>query len=77
MPNPIADPLVEIPVSSDLDAIVRIDSTLAGAVVLTLNGSGNAMDGGIAGALKEAFETLHAADHVRVVFLRGTGRQLL
>jgi methylglutaconyl-CoA hydratase len=73
MSNPIADPFVENAVSSDLEGIVRIDGTLAGAVVLTLNGPGNALDGEVAGALKEAFETLQAADHVRVVFLLGTG----
>jgi methylglutaconyl-CoA hydratase len=71
MSNPIADPLVETPVSSDLEGIVTVDGTLAGAVVVSLNGPGNALDGEVAEALKETFETLHGADHVRVVFLRG------
>jgi methylglutaconyl-CoA hydratase len=75
MPNPIADPLVENVVSPDLQGLVLIDSTRAGAVVLTINQpqTRNALNGEIAAALKEAFETLHAADHVRVVFLRGAG----
>ena len=75
MPNPIADPLVENVVSPDLAGLVLIDSTRTGAVVLTINRprTGNALNGEVAAALKEAFETLHAADHVRVVFLRGAG----
>ncbi len=75
MTNPIAHPLVENVGSPDLEGLVSIDSTRAGAVVLTLNGPGpgNAINGEVASALKDAFETLHAADHVRVVFLRGAG----
>ena len=75
MSNSIAHPLVENVVSPDLDGLVSIDSTRSGAVVLTINGPGpgNAINGEVASALKEVFETLHAADHVRVVFLRGAG----
>lgn len=70
MSNPIADPLVENPISPDLEGLVTIDASVAGAVTVSLANPGNALDGEVAGALREAFETLHAADHVRVVFLR-------
>jgi methylglutaconyl-CoA hydratase len=70
MSNPIADPLVENAVSPDLEGLVTIDASVSGAVTVSLAKPGNALDGEIAGALREAFETLHAADHVRVVFLR-------
>ncbi len=70
MINSIADPLVENVVSSDLQGMVSIDSDMRGAVTVTLNHPGNALDGEVAGALRETFETLHAADHVHVVFLR-------
>jgi methylglutaconyl-CoA hydratase len=75
MPNPIADPLVENVTSLDLEGLVLIDSSRAGAVVLTINRPQvkNALNGEVARALKSAFETLHAADHVRIVFLRGAG----
>jgi methylglutaconyl-CoA hydratase len=75
MPNPIADPLVENAVSPDLEGLVTIDASVAGAAVVTINRAetNNALNGEVAAALKEAFETLHAADHVRVVFLRGAG----
>jgi methylglutaconyl-CoA hydratase len=75
MPNSIADPLVENVTSPDLEGLVLIDSTRAGAVVLTINRPQmkNALNGEVARALKSAFETLHAADHVRIVFLRGAG----
>jgi methylglutaconyl-CoA hydratase len=70
MSNPIADPLVENPISPDLEGLVTLDASVAGAVTVSLANPGNALDGEVAGALREAFETLHAADHVRVVFLR-------
>ncbi|MDB5459441.1 MAG: enoyl-CoA hydratase/isomerase family protein [Caulobacteraceae bacterium] len=75
MPNPIADPLVENAVSPDLEGLVTIDASVVGAVVVTINRpeTNNALNGEVCAALKEAFETLHAADHVRVVFLRGAG----
>jgi methylglutaconyl-CoA hydratase len=73
MPNSIADPLVENVISSDLQGVVTIDATRDGAVVISLAGPGNALDVEVSGALREAFETLHAADHARVVFVRGFG----
>ena len=46
-----------------------------GAVFVTINRPArkNAFDAETIAALREAFETLHGADHVRVVFVRGAG----
>jgi len=74
MPNSIADPLVENVISADLEGVVTIDSTRNGAVVISLAEPGDALDVEVSGALSEVFETLHAADHVRVVFVRGFGK---
>lgn len=75
MTNPIADPLVENALSPDLEALVGFDSDPRGVVTLTINGAGptNALNGEVAAALTEAFETLHGADSVRLVLLRGAG----
>lgn len=75
MPNPIADPLVENVIAEDLSDLVRLEASPEGVAVVTLNRpqQGNAFDGQTIVALREAFETLHGADHVRVVFLRGEG----
>jgi methylglutaconyl-CoA hydratase len=75
MPNPIADPLVENAVSPDLEGLVTIESKMVGAVEVSINRpqTNNALNGEVAQALTEAFETLHGADHVRIVFLRGAG----
>lgn len=75
MNNPIADPMVEV---SDTDAVsdlVQMEATALGAVTVTLNRpeKQNAFDDALILALAEAFETLHAQDGVRVVFLRGAG----
>ncbi|WP_369059957.1 enoyl-CoA hydratase-related protein [Caulobacter sp. 73W] len=75
MTNPIADPLVE---NIDTDAttnLVLIEGTVDGAVTVTINRAGkkNAFDAATIAALREAFETLHGAEGVRVVFLRGAG----
>jgi methylglutaconyl-CoA hydratase len=75
MTNPIADPIVEV---VDTDAQSRtavIDATADGVVTVTINRPArrNAFDGEVIGALHEAFETLEAADGVRVVFVRGAG----
>lgn len=75
MSNPIADPLVEgVDVSATAN-LVRLDSTGAGAVTVTLNRPQrkNAFDADLISALEEAFRTLHGQEHVRVVFLRGAG----
>jgi methylglutaconyl-CoA hydratase len=75
MTHPIAEPLVENAISSDLEALVGFESDPRGVVTLTINGVGpsNALNGEVAAALKEAFETLHGADSVRLVLLRGAG----
>ncbi len=75
MTNPIADPLVEYVVPEDISDLVRLDASPSGVAVVTINRPhrANAFDGQTVAALREAFETLHGADHVRVVFLRGEG----
>ncbi len=75
MTNPIVDPLVE---GMDSDAVspqVHIDATQDGVVIVTINRpeARNAFDAELIAALHEAFLTLHSADHVRLVFLRGAG----
>lgn len=54
---------------------VLLDLSPAGVAVVTLNrpAKRNAFDEFLIAALSEAFETLHGADHVRIVFLRGAG----
>lgn len=75
MPNPISDPLVELPDVSATPDVVRVDSTVAGAVTVWLNRPRrkNAFDGDLISALSDVFETLRGAEHVRVVFIRGSG----
>ncbi|CAN5448096.1 enoyl-CoA hydratase-related protein [soil metagenome] len=75
MTNPIADPLVEVP-DTDLDnTLVRIEATVEGVAMVTINRPErrNAFDARLIAALHEAFETLQGAEGVRVVFLRGAG----
>lgn len=75
MPNPIADPLVEVPDVSPTTDLVSLHGTVDGAVTVTMNRPArkNALDAGLISALAEAFETLQGAEGVRVVFLRGAG----
>jgi methylglutaconyl-CoA hydratase len=75
MSNPIADPLVELPDTSESTDLVRIEATVAGAVTVVMNRPArkNAFDADLISALAEAFETLRGAEGVRVVFLRGAG----
>jgi methylglutaconyl-CoA hydratase len=75
MPNPIADPFVENAVSPDLEALIDVRSDSRGVVSVIINGVGptNALNGEVALALREAFETLHGADAARVMFLCGAG----
>ncbi|HEY3695087.1 enoyl-CoA hydratase-related protein [Phenylobacterium sp.] len=75
MTNPIADPLVE-GLDDDLDTgLVTVEATPEGLAVVTLNRPErrNAFDAELIAALSETFETLHGAEGVRVVFLRGAG----
>ena len=75
MPNRIADPLVELPDTSPTSDLVRIEATVEGAATVILNRPQrrNAFDAGLISALSDAFETLHGAEGVRVVFVRGEG----
>ncbi|CAN5244031.1 enoyl-CoA hydratase-related protein [soil metagenome] len=73
--NPISQPLVIDPAPDADNDLVLIESTTDGRVFVTINrpAKKNAFDAATIAALHEAFLTLHAADNVRVVFLRGAG----
>jgi methylglutaconyl-CoA hydratase len=75
MPNPISDPLVENVIVDDVASVVKLESTPEGVATVTINRPTrrNALDSLTIEGLTEAFETLHGADHVRLVFLRGAG----
>ncbi|GAA0392089.1 enoyl-CoA hydratase-related protein [Brevundimonas terrae] len=73
--NRIAQPLVaEAAPDADTD-LVLIESLPSGVVFITINRpqKKNAFNAEVIAGLYEAFETLHGADHVRVVFIRGAG----
>lgn len=73
MPNPITDPLVENVIVDDVASVVKLESTPEGVATVTINrpDKRNAFDALTIEGLTEAFETLHGADHVRIVFLKG------
>lgn len=73
--NAIADGLLDVPAPDAESSKVLIDSTPSGAVTVTINRPDrrNAFDAETIAALREAFETLHGQDGVRVVFVRGAG----
>lgn len=73
--NSISHPLVADPAPDANDDLIQIDSTVDGTVFVTINRpqKKNAFDAATIAALYEAFETLHGADNVRVVFIRGAG----
>lgn len=73
--NSIAQPLVPDAAPDANDDLVQIDSTTSGIVFVTINRphKKNAFDAATIAALHEAFETLHGADRVRAVFIRGAG----
>ena len=73
MTEPIARPVVEL--GLEPDGHVLLDASPSGVAYVLLNRRErrNAFDAATIHALREAFETLQAADHVRVVFLRGAG----
>jgi methylglutaconyl-CoA hydratase len=75
MTNPIADPFVEVPDTDTQSDLVRIDATPEGAVTVVIDRGekNNAFNAEVIAALREAFETLHAADGVRIVFVTGAG----
>ncbi|GAW40224.1 2,3-dehydroadipyl-CoA hydratase [Brevundimonas sp. SH203] len=73
--NSIAQPLVPDAAPDADDDLVQIDSTTDGVVFVTINRpqKKNAFDAATIAALHEAFETLHGADRVRAVVVRGAG----
>lgn len=75
MSNPIVDPLVEGVDTDATSSLVRLEATVEGVAIVTINRPDrrNAFDAALIAALSETFETLHGAEHVRVVFLRGAG----
>jgi methylglutaconyl-CoA hydratase len=72
--NPITHPLVPDP-APDASGPVRVEASPSGVVVVTLDRphANNRLTQALQGALREAFETLHGADHVRLVYVRGAG----
>ena len=75
MTNPISGPLVEGVDSDATSRLVSIEVTPQGVATVSMNRptARNAFNAELIAALHEAFETLQAAEHVRVVFLRGEG----
>jgi methylglutaconyl-CoA hydratase len=75
MTHPISDPLVEGVVMDDIASVVKLQSTPEGVAVVTIDRAAkrNALDLLVIKGLAEVFETLHGAEGVRVVFLRGAG----
>jgi methylglutaconyl-CoA hydratase len=75
MPNPISDPLTPNVIVDDVASVVSLETTPDGIATVTINrpAKRNALDALTIEGLAEAFETLHGADHVRLVFLRGAG----
>lgn len=73
--NAMADPLVETLDSAATSEVVRIEATESGAATVWINRprQRNAFNADVIAALREAFETLHAQDGVRIVFVRGVG----
>jgi methylglutaconyl-CoA hydratase len=75
MPNPIADPFVEVPDTDATSDLVTLEATPEGAVTVTMNrpAKKNAFNAELIGALRETFETLRDQDALRVVFVQGAG----
>jgi len=74
--NAIAEPLGDLPLVGEAEeSAVLVTATREGAVTVRLNRPArkNAFDADLIAGLRDAFETLHAQDHVRIVFLRGVG----
>jgi methylglutaconyl-CoA hydratase len=74
-PSLTSDPLVEVPAPDAETDVVLMHADVSGVAHVTINrpAKKNAFDQATIAALREAFETLHGADHVRVVFVRGAG----
>ena len=75
MSNPISDPLTPNVIVDDVASVVKLESTPEGVATVTIDRPQrrNAFDALTIEGLTEVFETLHGADHVRLVFLRGAG----
>jgi methylglutaconyl-CoA hydratase len=73
MSEPIATPFVEMGVEPDGHVLLETEPSGVAVVRLNRPERRNAFDAVTIRALTEAFETLHAADRVRIVFLRGSG----
>ena len=75
MPNPIADPFVEVPDTDATSGLVNLDGAESGTVTVTMcrPDKKNAFNAELIGALKETFETLRDQEALRVVFLQGAG----
>ena len=73
MENPISDPLVENVIVDDIADVVRLEASPEGVVFVTLKrpAEHNALNALAVEGLAEALETLHGAEGVRIVFLRG------
>ncbi|WP_297802788.1 enoyl-CoA hydratase-related protein [uncultured Brevundimonas sp.] len=73
--NRIAQPLVAGAAPDANSDLVQIDSLPSGVVFVTINRpqKKNAFNAEVIAALTEAFETLHGADSVRAVIVRGAG----
>jgi methylglutaconyl-CoA hydratase len=69
----MAHPLVEDPAPDAETRAVILDASQRGVAHVTINRPSrrNAFDQATIAALREAFETLHGADHVRICFVRG------
>ena len=72
MTNPIAHPLVEDADAGELDGLVSLNAHRDGAAIIKLNRP--VLNGQVAKALLQVCETLHGADHLRVVFIEGPAR---
>lgn len=70
---PITDPWVEEPAPDAKTGSVLLDASPSGVAVVMINRpqKKNAFDAATIAGLREAFETLHGAEGVRVVFVRG------
>jgi methylglutaconyl-CoA hydratase len=70
-----ADPLVEDPAPDAETGTVLIKATPEGIATIIINRpeKKNAFNQEVIGGLREAFESMHGADHMRVVFIRGAG----
>lgn len=76
MTNPIADPLVEVPDTETESEHVILTATPEGVATVTINRAvkRNAFNAEVISALSQVFETLQAADGVRLVLLTGAGQ---